>query len=80
MATRSIGAYFWMYSRLQAQWTKLVLRQFAGEKAPRLVAKLRDALGDEAMVMGVVSIHSWAPDGHSVPARPYMQKECLAIR
>src|SRR5438874_1507806 len=36
---------------LQTQGAKLVLRQLAGEKAPRLIAKLSDALGNEAVIV-----------------------------
>jgi len=64
---------------LQPQRAKLVLGQLAGEKAPGLVAKLGDALGNEAMIVGVVAIHSWAPDVDSLPGARYVEKECLAI-
>ena len=61
---------------LQPQRPKLVLGQLAGEKAARLVAKLRDAFVDEALVVGVVAVH-----GHEAYRRaPYIEKECLAIR
>ena len=47
IAIRSIGAYFWMYRPFRRRKRpKLVLGQLAGEKAPRLVAELRDALVD----------------------------------
>ena len=39
---------------LQAQRAELVFGQLAGEKAPRLVAELRDAFVDDALVVVVV--------------------------
>ena len=42
---------------LQPQRPELVVGQLAGEVAPGLVAELRDALGDEAVVEGVVTVH-----------------------
>ena len=59
---------------LQAQRPELVLGQLAGEKAPGLVAKLGDALVDEALVEVVVAVH-----GARLPARLYSEKECLAM-
>ena len=43
---------------LQAQRPELVLGQLAGEKAPRLVAELGDALVDDALVEFVVAVHA----------------------
>ena len=51
---------------LQAQRPELVLGQLTREKAPRLVAKLRDTLVDEALIVVVVSVH-W-PVGSQSPA------------
>ena len=42
---------------LQPQRPELVLGQLAGEEAPRLVAELRDALVDDALVEVVVAVH-----------------------
>ena len=49
----------------QAQRPELVLGQLAGEKAPRLVAKLGDPLVDEALVVVVVSVHGLRSQGPS---------------
>ena len=45
----------------QAQVFEFVVAEFAGEEAPRLVAKLRDALIDERPVHHIISIHSPLP-------------------
>ena len=42
----------------QAQRPKLVFGQLAGKAAAHLIAILRDALVDEAMIEIVVAIHS----------------------
>ena len=41
----------------QPQRPELILGEFAREPALRLVAELRDALGDEALVELVIAIH-----------------------
>ena len=41
----------------QPQRLELVLGQLAGEAAAHLVAKLRDPLGEEALIEGVIAIH-----------------------
>ena len=60
-------------SVLQPQRPELVLGQFADEKAARLVAKLRDAFVDEALIEGVVAIHG-------VPGRRYVSAHALINR
>ena len=50
----------------QAQRPELVFGELAREKAPRLVAKLRDALGDEGVVVGIVAIHRGRVGAESV--------------
>ena len=42
---------------LQPQRPELVLGQLAGQEAPGLVAELRDALVDDALVEWVVAVH-----------------------
>ena len=42
----------------QPQRPELVLRELAGEKTSRLIAKLGDALGDQGLVDVVVAVHS----------------------
>ena len=46
---------------LQPQRPELVLGQLAREKAARLVAELRDALVDDALVEGIVPVHVTPP-------------------
>ncbi len=61
----------------QAQRPELVLGQLAGEKAPRLVAKLGNTLVDEALIVVVVSVH-WPVAGvpvASVVGLRYAYKE-----
>jgi hypothetical protein len=43
---------------LQTQRPELVLGQLTDEEAPRLVAKLGDALVDKALIEGVVAVHA----------------------
>ena len=45
---------------MQPQRPELVLGQLAREEAARLVAELRDALVDDALVEGVVAVHDAA--------------------
>src|SRR5262249_19178988 len=59
---------------LQPQRAKLVLGQLAGEKAPRLVAELRNSFGDDAMVEGVVAVHGYLLP-RSLRAQTYVEKE-----
>ena len=44
---------------LQAQGTEVVLRQLAGEVSPCLVAELRDAFVNNALVYFVVLVHGF---------------------
>ncbi len=43
---------------LQAQGPELVLGEFAREETPRLVAELGDPLVDDALIIGVVTVHA----------------------
>ena len=58
IATRSIGAWRWMYSPLRRRrCAKFVVGHLPGEKAARLVAELRDPLADQRAIDGVITIH-----------------------
>ncbi len=60
---------------LQPERPEIVLRELAGEIPPRLIAKLRDTLVDEALVEAVVAIHD-----ATIEELGIKEKESMAIR
>jgi hypothetical protein len=56
---RTCAVLLYIEPVLQAQWTKIVFGQLAGQKTPRLVAELRYPFRHNALVYVVVSIHKY---------------------
>src|SRR5437588_388465 len=59
---------------LQAERAEIVLGELTGEISLRLVAKLRDALIDEALIEGVIAVHAV-----TIGDRENNRKESMAI-
>ena len=79
---RSIGACRWMYRPFCSRSGRNSSSVSSPvEKAARLVAKLRDAFVDEALIEGVVAIHgdSGGGRGLTLPAPLNKQKELRAM-
>ena len=55
----------------QPQRLELIFTELAGPKAAGLVAKLRDALGNQGLIDGVVSVHG-ATLGVKRPCKPWL--------